>query len=63
MNRKVATVLNGFAALDQEERKEFVGELNKVLSKPDDLRKTLQEAQRTTKNLGPLPASCPCCGR
>jgi hypothetical protein len=64
MNKKVAIMMNGFAALDQAERNEFIGELNKALSgKPEDLRKSLQEAQRTTMNLGPLPTGCPFCGR
>jgi acyl-coenzyme A synthetase/AMP-(fatty) acid ligase len=66
MDRKVAVVMKGFTALNSAERDEFVEELNKYRSgKTQDaiLRKSLDEATRTTMNFGPIPGGCPCCGR
>ena len=64
MDKRVAKVLNGFVALQESQRDEFIEELNKFLSgkvKEEVLRKSIQES--TTINFGPVPSGCPCCGR
>lgn len=64
MKSKVAIVLNGFDNLDSSEKKEFIDELDKRRSgKADVVKRALDEARRTTMNLGPMPSGCPCCGR
>lgn len=64
MDKKVAGVMRGFIALDSGQRKEFIEALNNYLSGKELLRKSVDEAVRsTTINFGPTPGGCPCCGR
>lgn len=70
MNKKVAQVIQGFLALTDGEKIEFIENLEKYKKYPHsttlDLQKSLNENFRAGShglNLGPSPNSCPCCGK
>jgi hypothetical protein len=65
MDKTVSKVMQGFMALDEARRDEFIKELSKYREgkTPDDvLRKSIRESTNTV-NFGPAPGGCPCCGR
>lgn len=64
VSARVNSVLCGFTNLSQEERAEFVSEVNVLLSAPPGQRvlreETIKKAHRIS--LGPKGDGCPCCG-
>jgi len=63
MNDKVLAVINGFESLNEEERKQFIEDINKLLQGKRALRKSVIANESFTISLGPLQGGCPCCGR
>ena len=65
MDPKVALVMNGFIALDSDQRKELIDELNKYLQsdRKDSLHESIEKRAHDEIRLGPLGGGCPCCGR
>lgn len=63
--KKVAQVLKGVKALNDTERDEFVRRVNELLSDDATKKRILNEDlfKSLSITFGPLPASCPCCGR
>lgn len=67
MTDKTKLVLKGFFDLSDDERSEFIDELNKYLKSPTPQQKRLlrEGIEKSAEKivLGPLDGSCPCCGR
>lgn len=66
MSIKVDLVLDGFQALDSDEKKEFIDEINHLIRNPHLIRKSLNEGIKRGEIkvvLGPTGETCPCCGR
>lgn len=67
MDSKVAAVVQGFAALSQVQRAEFIAVVNRYID--GDLitkDRIVRESRRdwiTKVDLGPVSQTCPCCGR
>ena len=65
VSKRVAMVLKGVSDLNETERSDFIQKVNELLS--NDYSKTSvlkEEISRTLSiTLGPVPQSCPCCGR
>jgi hypothetical protein len=65
MDKTVATVLQGFLALNAKRREEFIAEINKHLRgevATESFQKSIRESANTI-NFGPAPTGCPCCGK
>lgn len=65
MPTKVDLVLQGYAALSDTERAEFVRRVNELIDASEPRKKTLIEDLRksTRLTMGPVGGGCPCCGR
>jgi len=66
MNRRVASVLQGFHNLTVDEQVEFVAKVNEYITGSDVTKGVIiREANRYVFNvdMGPQTSGCPCCGR
>jgi hypothetical protein len=67
MQPKVEVVINGFLKLSENERSEFIDQLEEYNKYPyttgDKLQKSLNESRTFGVNFGPAPSGCPCCGK
>lgn len=65
MNRNTQLVYRGFLQLNEEEKRQFIEEINKFFQKDHQGRQF--EISEISKNerivLGPLSTGCPCCGK
>ncbi|MDF2532199.1 MAG: hypothetical protein K0Q65_1780 [Clostridia bacterium] len=65
MKEKVKVVIKGFINLTQEERQEFIAEVNKFINgtsmEKTAFQKSLNESYSI--DLGPTSGGCPCCGK
>lgn len=66
MNRRIATVFQGYRTLTDNERDEFIETVNEYnragLEKKS--RMTREATEYTYKvDMGPVSTGCPCCGR
>ncbi len=65
MDKKVATVLKGFLALDAAGRKELIALVtnsNLGITQDSALIESIRKSTGTV-NFGPSPGGCPCCGK
>jgi|26BtaG_2_1085354.scaffolds.fasta_scaffold38649_2 hypothetical protein len=69
MNKDIALVLQGFLALNDNEKKQFIEEIQGYTEYPystkDSIQKSITESfglESNSISLGPSPNSCPCCG-
>jgi len=63
MTDNTRKVLNGFIELSDEEKQEFINELQKWSNLDFSERRRYNESIQKSVDLGPLSSSCPCCGK
>jgi hypothetical protein len=63
MTDNTRRVLNGFIELSDDEKQEFVDELQKWSDLDFSERSRYQERVQKSVDLGPLSGACPCCGK
>jgi len=66
MNEKTKRVFNGWLALNDAERRDFVNAASDYSEGNDSHKTEIRESIRksaTSMELGPLGRGCPCCGR
>lgn len=68
MNDELAKVFNGFLALKESEKREFIEHIKEYEKFPFTTEKNLRKSINENFDshgitLGPSPNSCPCCGK
>jgi hypothetical protein len=63
MTENTRRVLKGFIELSDDEKQEFVDELQKWSDLDFSERRRYQKSIQESVDLGPLSSACPCCGK
>ncbi len=63
-NNNILKVLNGYTNLTEDEKREFVRELNTYIESDAYQKRNIKTLLETRQNLGPTSNDhCTCCGR